>query len=95
VSVRLHGALGALGAGHPAIHLSYQRKGWASYSDLGLGEYVHSARRFDPSLVAQQIALLQEDPSRLWNRLSAQYGKLAEASKELDRLIGRCLTVKR
>jgi polysaccharide pyruvyl transferase WcaK-like protein len=38
VSVRLHGAIGALLAGVPAVHLAYERKGWGAYEDLGLTE---------------------------------------------------------
>lgn len=35
VSVRLHGALEAILAGVPAIHLTYERKGHGAYADLG------------------------------------------------------------
>ena len=36
ISVRLHGAISALLAGWPAIHLSYESKGWGAHEDLGI-----------------------------------------------------------
>ena len=85
VSVRLHGAIAALLAGFPAIHLAYERKGWGAYEDLGLREYVHDARTFDPALVARQAEELRADPSPLWallnssrEDLNAQYKALVD-----------------
>jgi hypothetical protein len=91
VSVRLHGALQALAAGVPAIHLSYQRKGWAAYADLGLTEFVHDARTFDPATVAAQVLRVRSDPSDLWNRLTSHYDALVETSLELDRSVAATL----
>ena len=71
VSVRLHGAIGALLAGRPAIHLAYERKGWGAYEDLGLAEFVHDARTFDPALVAAQVKALTADPGPFWDRVAA------------------------
>ncbi len=51
VSVRLHGALESLLAGVPAYHLSYERKGFGAYEDLGLGNWVQNAAAFDPAVV--------------------------------------------
>jgi polysaccharide pyruvyl transferase WcaK-like protein len=62
VAVRLHAALLAMGAGHYVVHLSYERKGFGAFSDLGLGEYVHNVFRFDPQVVAEQAQRLLEDP---------------------------------
>tara|TARA_R110000850_G_scaffold40924_5_gene105266 strand:- start:2435 stop:3586 length:1152 start_codon:yes stop_codon:yes gene_type:complete len=83
ISVRLHGAIASLIAGRPAVHLAYERKGWGAYEDLGLGDYVHDARRFDPDLVADQVDRLARDPSAFWDciakaapDLRAQYDKL-------------------
>ncbi|SDX79264.1 Polysaccharide pyruvyl transferase family protein WcaK [Ruegeria halocynthiae] len=69
VSVRLHGAIAALLAGWPAIHLSYERKGWGAYEDLGVAEYVHDARTFDPDLILAQVKQLSEDPMQYWDRI--------------------------
>lgn len=93
VSVRLHGALQALLAGWPAIHLSYERKGWGAYQDLGIERYVHDARSFDPALVAQQAKELRADPSQYWSAIQARRSDVLRASEqltlELERLLGR------
>jgi len=93
VSVRLHGAIGALLAGVPAIHLAYERKGWGAYEDLGLNEYVHDARTFDPVLVARQVEQLERDPCRMWtllessqDKLKGQYKSLVEELRSILRL---------
>lgn len=83
ISVRLHGAIASLIAGRPAIHLAYERKGWGAYEDLGIAEWVHDARSFDPATVASQAEELKEDPSRFWAciekaapELNSQYQQL-------------------
>lgn len=83
VSVRLHGAIASLIAGRPAVHLAYERKGWGAYEDLGLGDYVHDARTFDPVLVADQVNRLNNDAADFWGciekaapDLQAQYDNL-------------------
>lgn len=63
VAVRMHAALMALKAGHYVIHLSYERKGFAAFADLGLAEFVHNVRRFDPALVERQVAAILADES--------------------------------
>ena len=87
VSVRLHGALMALADGIPAIHLSYERKGWGAYADLGIDEFVHDARTFKPDVVAQQALRLLEDPSRYWNSVQSRYEELQKVSLGFDRLL--------
>lgn len=62
VSVRLHGAIMALAAGHYVVHLSYERKGYGAFDDLGLNEYVHNVYSFSPARVADQVRALQHDP---------------------------------
>ncbi|RQQ47554.1 polysaccharide pyruvyl transferase family protein [Burkholderia stagnalis] len=66
VSVRLHGALESILAGVPAFHLSYERKGFGAYADLGLNDWVVNAADFDADAVADHIY----GPSaalRFWN----------------------------
>ncbi|MEM6549923.1 MAG: polysaccharide pyruvyl transferase family protein [Pseudomonadota bacterium] len=82
-SVRLHGAIAALLAGWPAIHLSYERKGWGAYQDLGIRDYVHDARSFDPDLVLAQMHQLAEDPSPFWDRIRTAADGLMEQYKAL------------
>jgi polysaccharide pyruvyl transferase WcaK-like protein len=79
VSVRLHGAIASLLAGWPAIHLSYERKGWGAYQDLGLDEWVHDARAFDVEKVAAQARELARDPSPMFARIEARLPQLLGA----------------
>lgn len=83
ISVRLHGAIESLINGWPAIHLSYERKGWGAYQDLGIDEYVHDARRFDVDLVAHQARELHREPERMWSRLKQGAAKLREHSESI------------
>lgn len=55
VSVRLHGALEAILHGVPAYHLSYERKGFGAYADLGVEGWVSNAADFEPDCVAQTL----------------------------------------
>ncbi|WP_186248860.1 MULTISPECIES: polysaccharide pyruvyl transferase family protein, partial [unclassified Burkholderia] len=51
ISVRLHGALESILHGVPAFHVSYERKGFGAYADLGLDDWVVNGADFDPSRV--------------------------------------------
>ena len=93
VSVRLHGALQSILEGWPAVHLSYQRKGWGAYADLGLDEYVHDARSFDPAVVAAQTLALRHDPSRVWSASDQRLPDLARATAELSAIVARAFRV--
>lgn len=62
VAVRLHAALMALRAGHLVIHLAYERKGFGSFEDLGIPEYVHNVNMFEPERVLRQIDELVSNP---------------------------------
>jgi polysaccharide pyruvyl transferase WcaK-like protein len=70
ISVRLHGALQALLAGWPSVHLAYERKGAGAYKDLGLSQWVHDARSFDPSVVRSQVVALSRDPGPMHSRVA-------------------------
>lgn len=63
VAVRLHAALMALQAGHYVIHLSYERKGFAAFRDLGLSSHVHNAFSFNPQHVNDLVQNLLTDPT--------------------------------
>lgn len=79
ISVRLHGALESIRAGIPTIHLSYERKGFGAYDDLGIPQFVHNVNDFDPDLVALQAESLQRDPSDYWHKVrQCQESILAE-----------------
>lgn len=40
ISVRLHGAIESLLSGVPAYHISYERKGFGAYQDMGVEDWV-------------------------------------------------------
>lgn len=84
VSVRLHGALESLLHGVPAFHLSYERKGFGAYDDLGIPGWVANAADFNATAVAQHLFAPQALPS-FWDategalvRISAQRASLIE-----------------
>ncbi|UUU21787.1 polysaccharide pyruvyl transferase family protein [Streptomyces sp. DSM 40750] len=91
VSVRLHGAVTALLAGVPAIHLSYERKGPAAFSDLGLERWLHSARSFDPVRVRAQIDALKADPESYWGQVRRALPRLRAEAARLDVSAARAL----
>jgi polysaccharide pyruvyl transferase WcaK-like protein len=73
----------------PAIHLGYERKSWGAYNDLGLSEYGHSARSFDPEVVSVRAQGLLADASDSWSRVERQRPALFEASERLTAMVGR------
>lgn len=83
ISVRLHGAISAILAGRPAIHLAYERKGWGAFQDLGLDDFVHDARDFDPQLVARQARELTRDPNTYWRRVEMAKTRLRAERQEI------------
>jgi polysaccharide pyruvyl transferase WcaK-like protein len=92
VSVRLHGALQSILAGVPAIHLSYERKGFGAYSDLGITEWMHEATSFDAGVVAAQARALIQDPSPYWQRIDDRLSALVEADSLLVDRVRRTLS---
>lgn len=91
VSVRLHGALMSIAAGHPTIHLSYQRKGWTAMRDLGLTEFVHDAGDFDVDLVLRQADELSRSPERYWECVQRELRALQVTSSRLTDEMGAAL----
>lgn len=87
VSVRLHGAIESIRAGVPAVHLSYERKGWGAYEDLGIAEYVHNAFDFDEQLVAEQVEFLRADPTQYWHSVEQAQDRLRCADALLVKLL--------
>jgi len=79
VSVRLHGALEAILHGTPAIHLSYERKGFGAFEDLGIGEFVHNSNSFDLEKVLKLADQIIDNPAEYWNRVNAAKLRIADA----------------
>jgi len=89
LSVRLHGSLQSILAGVPSVHLSYERKGWGAYDDLGISRYVHNARTFDTALVLDQLEELREDPSSFWKSIDGSKPTLLRAREEISMALKR------
>ncbi|MGH9112706.1 MAG: polysaccharide pyruvyl transferase family protein [Acidimicrobiales bacterium] len=87
VSVRLHGALMALRAGVPAVHLAYDRKGPAAFGDLGLDEWCLDVRSLDRQALRIAVQRLLDDPQPYWERLVGRTAVLRHSSEELDALV--------
>ncbi|MGT0249279.1 polysaccharide pyruvyl transferase family protein [Burkholderia pyrrocinia] len=83
VSVRLHGALEAILHGVPAYHLSYERKGFGAYDDLGVGQWVANAADFDANTVCDTL-LAPDALRRFW--IHAEVG-LARLGDERARIV--------
>lgn len=64
IAMRLHAALMALRAGHYVIHLSYERKGFGAFEDLGLSDYVFNVNDFNPLEVLARMRELLESTQR-------------------------------
>lgn len=87
VSVRLHGALMALRAGVPAVHLAYDRKGPAAFADLGLDEWCFDVRALSAPALAEAVRSLAADPGPYWDKVAGRIGELRAASARLDELV--------
>jgi polysaccharide pyruvyl transferase WcaK-like protein len=85
VSVRLHGALRSIMLGVPAVHLSYERKGYSAFRDLGLEPYVLDARDFDAEEVTSKVRQLQEDPADYWGRVEKRLSGIGQARRAIIR----------
>ncbi|WP_424466755.1 polysaccharide pyruvyl transferase family protein [Pseudoclavibacter helvolus] len=83
VSVRLHGALQSVRLGVPSVHLSYERKGFGAYDDLGLSRFVHNAYDFDPEAVRAQVSELREDPTTYWDAVAHATATLRDRRQTL------------
>lgn len=83
VSVRLHGALQSIRSGVPAVHLSYERKGFGAYSDLGIDRFVHNAYDFDRETVLKQVQELLQNPTPYWNAVQGAVEELVIGRGEL------------
>lgn len=62
VAVRLHAALMAISAGHYVVHLSYERKGFGAFEDLGLAGYVFNVHDFSVGDVENLVTQLLREP---------------------------------
>jgi polysaccharide pyruvyl transferase WcaK-like protein len=88
VSVRLHGALESLLHGVPAFHLSYERKGFGAYGDLGIPGWVTNAADFDAAAVVRHLFAPQSLPS-FWDATESALTRIGAQRAELVELLRR------
>lgn len=91
ISVRMHGALQSILGGVPSVHLSYERKGFSAFEDMGLSKWVHHARSFEPKLVAEQARSLVNDSAEYWERLNESRTRLTAQASRLDQQLAEFL----
>jgi polysaccharide pyruvyl transferase WcaK-like protein len=84
VSTRLHGSLSALLAGHPTVHLTYERKGWSAFEDLGLEDFVISARDATLDEIVAKVERIREEPERYWSTVAASIPRILAASERVE-----------
>lgn len=87
VAMRLHAALMAMKAGHYVVHLSYERKGFGAFKDLGLSDYVFNVHDFDPERVkdlAQSLVTSQAERDRYDASI---HQALSRADESRDRIV--------
>jgi polysaccharide pyruvyl transferase WcaK-like protein len=77
----------ALAAGVPAVHLAYDRKGPATFADLGLQDWCLDVRSLDRTSLRAVVDDLVADASAYWDRFAACAGALVESSRRLDALM--------
>ncbi|KAG8150885.1 polysaccharide pyruvyl transferase [Burkholderia catarinensis] len=82
VSVRLHGALEAILHGVPAYHLSYERKGFGAYADLGVGHWVANAADFDANAVCDTL-FAPNALSRFWMQAETGLARRGHAREQI------------
>lgn len=88
ISTRLHGSMAALLAGSPTIHLSYERKGWGAFEDLGIARHVHNARSVDAETVLAGVREITDDPGAYWASVNENLPAIAARHRELVERVG-------
>jgi len=76
ISVRLHGAIEALLAGVPAFHISYERKGFGAYQDMGVEDWVINEGDINVDTIIDTVYAP--------NALSRFAKKLTDTCKEIE-----------
>jgi polysaccharide pyruvyl transferase WcaK-like protein len=78
-------------SGCPSIHLSYERKGFGAFSDLGVSEYCHGFKKFSPELIVTQAESLKNDSSSYWTAIHNNVGQvLTSRSMMLNKIKETC-----
>jgi polysaccharide pyruvyl transferase WcaK-like protein len=93
VSVRLHGALESILAGIPAFHLSYERKGFGAYEDIGVPQWVANAADFDAHAVAERL-FVPGARRAFWQAATGTFERLAQERETLIETLRRAAAPK-
>lgn len=91
VSTRLHGSLSSIIAGFPSIHLTYERKGWSAFKDLGLDDFVMSARDASLTQVLDRVNEITSAPADYWDRISASIPHIEQSRMHVEGELRRAL----
>jgi polysaccharide pyruvyl transferase WcaK-like protein len=89
LSVRLHGSLQALLAGHPTVHLGYERKSWGAFEDLGISSFVVNARKTRWADVEKLVDEVELDESQYWDSIQKALPNIRKKSRQLQEILGR------
>jgi polysaccharide pyruvyl transferase WcaK-like protein len=84
ISTRLHGAVGAIRSGIPAIHIAYSRKGRAVFNDLGISEYCVGFEDLDPVALlhlAHNLNTSSEARKAYWDKIA-----LTSPSRQIEKI---------
>ncbi|MBV7478334.1 polysaccharide pyruvyl transferase family protein [Pseudomonas sp. PDM31] len=76
ISVRLHGAIESLLSGVPAFHISYERKGFGAYQDMGVEDWVINGGDINVDAIIDTVFAP--------NALSRFGKKLTDTCKEIE-----------
>ncbi|BFT30741.1 hypothetical protein D210916BOD24_19170 [Alteromonas sp. D210916BOD_24] len=90
-SVRLHGSMETIISGHPSVHLSYERKGFGAYEDLGLENYVFNSFSLNVEDVTRAIDTITQDEDSYWLALEKNIKQILSKKNELKSNIRKAL----
>ncbi len=89
VSTRLHGSLSSLIAGFPSIHLTYERKGWSAFQDLGLSRFVISARDARLEDIKRLVDEIKAEPERYWDQVVEARSRIQDSRTLMESVISK------
>lgn len=84
VSTRLHGSLSSLIAGYPTIHLSYERKGYSAFADLGIPDFAISARDATVEQINALMQRINDNPATYWAAIDAKRAEISAAERRIE-----------
>lgn len=86
ISVRLHGAIESLLAGVPAFHISYERKGFGAYQDMGVEDWVVNGADMNVDYIVDTV-YARDALSRFGKRIMNSCKGIAAKTVLMDNII--------